>query len=103
MAGTYKATISLGKQRLPEVAWSLPGELFGEHPHRAPNLALLEQISLRSGGRLNPSAQELRQFIKQLSAKQDLAQIFVIAALVLLFIEIIGREILALRLRRASF
>ena len=103
MAGTYKATISIGKQRLPEVAWSLPGELFGEHPHRAPNLALLEQISLRSGGRLNPRAQELRQFIKQLSAKQDLAQIFVIAALLLLFIEIIGREILALRRRRASF
>jgi hypothetical protein len=33
-AGTYRATVSLGSQKLPEVAWTLSGELFGEQQHQ---------------------------------------------------------------------
>lgn len=91
-AGTYRAVISLGDQKLPEVAWTLSGELFGEKQHRAPNVSLLERIASATGGKLNPSAEELKPLMTEVLDKRDLTHYFLIAALALLFLEVLARE-----------
>ncbi len=89
VAGTYRTTISVGSEILPEVAWTLSGELFGEQPHRAPNLSLLEAIAERTGGRINPEADALRPFMTQVSEKRDLSLLFLAGALCLFFAELL--------------
>lgn len=91
-AGTYRALVSLGDQKLPEVAWTLSGELFGEQQHRAPNVSLLERIASATGGKLNPSAEELKPLMTEVLDKRDLAHYFLIASLALLFFEVLVRE-----------
>lgn len=91
-AGTYRALVSLGDQKLPEVAWTLSGELFGEQQHRAPNVSLLERIASATGGKLNPSAEELKPLMTEVLDKRDLTHYFLIASLALLFFEVLVRE-----------
>jgi len=100
-AGTYRATVSIGTQKLPEVAWTLSGELFGELQHRAPNLLLLEAIASKTGGRLNPSAEDLKPFMTQVLDKRDLSHYFLIAAFLLFVAELLLRELLRKRARNA--
>lgn len=98
-AGTYRATIAVGAAELPEVAWTLSGELFGEQAHRAPNLPLLEALASRSGGRVNPQAADIRPFMAQVANEQELSHAFLIAAMLLFGFELLARELLRARLR----
>lgn len=91
-AGTYRATVSLAAQRLPDVAWTLSGEIFGEQQHRAPNLPLLQSIASRTGGKVNPSPEDLRPLMTQALEKRDLAHLFLLAALALFLAELLLRE-----------
>ncbi len=95
-AGTYRSIISLGNLPLPEVAWTLSGELFGEQPKRAPNLQVLESVASKTGGRLNPSAADLKPLLTQGTKSRDLSLEFLAAALLLFFAELAVR---AARLR----
>lgn len=90
-AGTYRAALSLGTQPLPEVAWTLSGELFGEQPRRVPNLALLESIASKTGGRLNPTASDLKPLLAQGTRSRDLSLEFLAAALLLFLAELAVR------------
>jgi hypothetical protein len=87
IAGTYRTTVSLGNASLPEVAWTLSGELFGERSFRKPNLAVLSDLAERSGGKVDPSPEEIKPLLRQARDRTSLAHLFLIAALVLLFAE----------------
>lgn len=100
-AGTYRATVRVGDTVLPTIAWTLSGELFGEQPRKQPNTLLLEQIASRTGGIVNPSAQDLKSSLTVLSDKSNKEQFFVLLAMILLFVEILVREF-GRRMRRSS-
>lgn len=93
-AGTYRAEIKVADANLPPVAWDLPGEAFGERPHRLPNTALLSEIAGRTGGILDPSPDTLRPLMKQESTRTSYSHLLLVAALGVFFLE------LMLRLRR---
>ncbi len=97
MAGKYAAETLVGDTPLPEVAWSLGGELFGEQAHPRPNFQILEQLAAKSGGKINPSADELRSLVKAAVEKTDRSLTFLLLALLLFTIEILAREFLRLR------
>ncbi len=88
MAGTYRTTISIDDAKLPEVAWTLAGELFGEVPHRKPNVALLSELATRSGGILDPEAHDIRPFMKQLATQRMYAHDLLMLALIFLLVEV---------------
>jgi len=106
-AGTYKATLRLGgrvgegksgtAEVLPEVAWEIDGSQFGEQPHRQPDLALLSELARRSGGVVDPSADELRALMRQESETTTYSRELLLAGLILLIFEF------ALRVVRARF
>lgn len=93
VAGTYRTTVSLGDASLPEVAWTLSGELFGERSFRKPNLTLLSEIADRSGGKVDPSADEIKPLLRQTSERTPRAHIFLVVALLLLFAEFTVRAL----------
>jgi Ca-activated chloride channel family protein len=90
-AGTYRAEIRIGDSSLPPVAWELPGELFGEQPHRVPNTALLSEIASRTGGSIDPSPDMLRPLMKQESTRTTYSHPLLVAALLLFFLELMLR------------
>jgi uncharacterized membrane protein len=93
-AGTYRAEITVADANLPPVAWDLPGEIFGERPHRLPNTALLSEIASQTGGAVDPSPDTLRPLMKQESTRTTYSHHLLIAALAVFFLELV------LRLRR---
>lgn len=88
MAGTYRATTSIGEASLPEVAWTLSGELFGEQSRRKPNLSLLNELAEQTGGKVDPTADDIRPLLKQVSDTTNHAEFFLALALVLFFVEV---------------
>jgi Ca-activated chloride channel family protein len=88
MAGTYKTTVSIDDATLPEVAWTLSGELFGEVSHRKPNLSLLSEIALRTGGKLDPTPEDVRPYLKQIATRRPYSHELLVLALLFLFLEV---------------
>jgi len=88
MAGTYKTTVSIDDAKLPEVAWTLSGELFGEVSHRKPNVSLLSEIATRTGAILDPSSEDLRPYMKNTSARRLYSHHLLVLALLFFFIEV---------------
>lgn len=102
-AGTYRATARIeaaggkGNQsgdELPQVAWDLDGSQFGERPHREPNLSLLSEIARVSGGRVNPTRDQLKPFIKGETERRYHTHNFLVWALVLFLAELVLRVVL---------
>lgn len=69
-AGTYKADLSLGERKIPEFAWDISGDLFGEQPHRTPNLSLLTDLASQTGGSVEPDADTVRGMVARLERKR---------------------------------
>jgi len=88
MAGTYRTTVSIDDATLPEVAWTLSGELFGEVSHRKPNISLLSEIATRTGAILDPSADDLRPYMKNTSARRLYSHHLLVLALIFFFLEV---------------
>lgn len=88
MAGTYKTTVSIDDAKLPEVAWTLSGELFGEVSHRKPNISLLSEIALRTGGLIDPTPSDIRPHLKQLASRRLYSHELLVLALLFLFLEV---------------
>lgn len=88
MAGTYRATVSIDDAKLPEVAWTLSGELFGEVSHRKPNLPLLSELAARTGGVIDPTADDIRPFLKQVATRRLYTDDLLFVALLLFFVEV---------------
>ena len=88
MAGTYKTTVSIDDAKLPEVAWTLSGELFCEVSHRKPNVSLLSEIATRTGAILDPSSEDLRPYMKNTSARRLYSHHLLVLALIFFFLEV---------------
>jgi uncharacterized membrane protein len=88
MAGTYRTTVSIDDASLPEVAWTLSGELFGEVSHRKPNISLLSEIALRTGGVMDPAANDIRPYLKQIATRRLYSHELLVLALLFLFLEV---------------
>ncbi len=87
MAGTYKTTVAIDDAKLPEVAWTLSGELFGEVSHRKPNVSLLSDLALRTGGMMDPSPEDIRPYLKQSATRRLFSHDLLVLALLFLFLE----------------
>ena len=96
LAGKYRGVISVGDSKSPEIAWSLPYELFGERVLPRPNSSLLEQLALATGGKVNPTAEDLASSKKEEVTRTPVVRWFLILALLLFFAEIAAREFLRL-------
>jgi uncharacterized membrane protein len=102
-AGTYQARLRfvgtlddakpVATEVLPEVAWEIDGSQFGEQPHRQPDLALLSELARRSGGMVDPSADDLRPLMHQESEVTPYSHELVLVALILLLLEFMLRII----------
>jgi hypothetical protein len=100
LAGTYKANLSVGDAQLPPVAWDLTGELFGERPHRKPELAVLSEIARRTGGMVDPSAETLKSYMRQESERKTYSHELLVAALALFFLDVLLRVLAGVRINK---
>lgn len=96
-AGTYKANVLVGADALPTVAWDLAGDLFGERPHRKPDVATLSEIARRSGGTVDPSSDTLRAYMRQESERRGYTHELLVVALLIFFLEALIRLFFASR------
>lgn len=94
LAGKYLANLKIGEVSLPPVAWSLPGELFGEQRRNNQNLQLLTEIAFKSGGKVSPTKDDLIKFIRSTVEAKSLSMPFLIFALLFFGVEVVVREIL---------
>lgn len=58
-AGRYRAKLLAEETALPEVGWSISGELFGERKDLPPNRVLLDRLASSTGGKVNPSKADI--------------------------------------------
>lgn len=98
MAGKYEVRGRIGERKLTPVAFALSGELFGEKKGQGFNLSVLEQIASVTGGVLNPSKELIAQQSRTVTSSQALDSWFLLAAAVLLIIEIAVRQLFNYRL-----
>jgi hypothetical protein len=91
--GTLDDAKPVATEVLPEVAWEIDGSQFGEQPHRQPDLALLSELARRSGGMVDPSADDLRPLMHQESEVTPYSHELVLVALILLLLEFMLRII----------
>lgn len=101
-AGKYQAALSIGGSPLPPVAWNLSGELFGERRYPSPNIALLNTVALNSGGKVNPSSDDILPHLKSSLASISYSPHCLALALLSLLIEMIVRLLLRRRTNRRA-
>lgn len=75
------------------VAINLSGELFGERRNEGVNIDLLASLAKMTGGKVNPSAQELSAAATPIVVKTPLRAWFLLLAVLFVVLEIIAREI----------
>ncbi len=92
LAGKYVFNARVGEQALTAAAFNLSPELFGEKKWQGFNLPLLNELADRSGGKLNPDANELKSESAGKLERVELKGYFIGLALVLLMLEIALRE-----------
>jgi hypothetical protein len=84
----------VGETTLTDVAWALSGELFGEHTYPRPNMVLLEKVASMTGGKVNPTADDIRERLTATTERTDQSSLFLQLALLAVFLEITARELL---------
>jgi len=84
--GDYRIEVAYGNIKLPPLALTISGDVFGEHPGRGLNVQNLAQIAHLSGGAINPN---LSQLSTEQRHSEEVTEMFipllVLAALLLLF------------------
>jgi hypothetical protein len=90
--GDYKVQISYGAVKLPALALSLGGELFGEIPGKGVNVSLLENLAYLSGGRINPRPEEVKGLTRVSEKEEHLFLPLVLLAFFILILEAFIRE-----------
>ena len=90
--GDYKLNIGYGTVKLPPVAVTLEGELFGEAPGKGLNVPFLQEIAYQTGGRVNPAREELMREKRTVSERTLLFPPVVLLAALLLLLEAFIRE-----------
>ena len=92
IAGTYQAKIKVGSVELPTVAFNLPGRLFGEKKGQGFNVPLLTKLAQATGGKINPSPEELVENPVAGKVRQDFSMWLLIVAILLFAGQIYWRE-----------
>lgn len=89
--GMYKADISSGDIRFPQIAWEVDSQMIEESSARGNNFALLEKIAAASGGKVNPKKEEIkiRESAQEKNGEVDMR--FVVYALLAFIGELIVR------------
>ena len=90
--GDYKVQITYGSVKLPALALSLGGELFGEVAGKGVNVPLLENLAYLTGGRINPKAQEVQGMTRVSEKQEHLFAPLAMLAFLLLILEAFVRE-----------
>jgi len=98
-AGDYEFAANVSGRKLTAVAFNLSSELFGERHWRGFNLPTLQKLASETGGKINPTLQDLREQNTVAREKYDLSQFFFGLAILFLLAEIILREIPQFRRR----
>lgn len=101
-AGRYEFKASIGRRTLTPVSFYLPGELFGEKEGRGFNREILSLMAAQTGGKINPSKEELL-----LNAKKEVTKFYLMYPLIALgifclLLEILVREGAFMFLNRRS-
>ena len=97
LPGKYELRGTAGEKKLTPVAFELSGDLFGEKKGRGFNRPLLETLAGTSGGRINPTFEEIKSSRGEKVERNELSVFFIILALILLALEIAWRETLQQR------
>lgn len=92
-AGKYVFNGSVDGRKLTPVAFALQGTLFGERRGEGYNLPLLYALADGTGGKINPSAEDIKSQVYKHVERKDLTNLFLVAALLLFLIEILVREV----------
>lgn len=92
LAGRYDLLLSIDNAPLAPVAFNVSGSLFGEQKGQGFNTPLLYALANQSGGKVNPSREEVQAQSYVKIQKVSLAPIFIALALLCFFAEIILRE-----------
>ncbi len=90
--GDYRLSVGYGNIKLPPVAITLEGELFGEAPGRGIDVSHLEELAFRSGGKVNPRREELLREKRVISETTQMFAPFLLLAALLLLFEAFVRE-----------
>ena len=92
-AGKYEFRGVAGGRKLTPIAFVLSGDLFGEKKGEGYNVPLLTRLASGSGGELNPEAEKLKGGGLVTRSETDLSPWFLLLAGILLFCEIVAREV----------
>jgi uncharacterized membrane protein len=90
--GDYKLKISYGSTKLPDMAVTLGGELFGEVQGKGANISLLENLAYLTSGKINPDPKEVQGFSRISRNKQHLLLPLLALAFAFLLFEAFVRE-----------
>jgi len=82
-----------GDQTYPPLAYTVSPAIGAESPRPAPNYGLLEHLASATGGRLNPSPEELAMSRPQFEHTASLNPYLVVAAMILLIAEALIRRL----------
>jgi Ca-activated chloride channel homolog len=95
--GTYYIELRSGQsgreRPFPPLAYTVSPAAFAELPHRRPNYDLLERLAAASGGRLNPSPNDVVMARPQFKHNEGFAQQLLAAAMLLLIAEALVRRL----------
>ncbi len=99
-SGDYRLNFSYGAVQLPDLALTVPGDAFGEKSAKGLNIQLLSELAYLSGGRVNPTVNQIPIKGRTHEKRDRLFPPLAIAALILLMVEAFIREGMAPLLSR---
>lgn len=91
-AGKYEFHAKFAAKSLTPVAFYLSGDLLGEIKGQGFNMPLLRNLADTSGGKINPTIEDLKGEEYTSLIKDDISIYLILAALALLLLEILLRE-----------
>ncbi len=92
IAGKYEFNASVGDKKITPVAFYLAGDLFGEKIGKGYKRDFLEKLASSSGGKINPTKEDLLAHGNKVSTKKDLTFPLIALAIFFLLLEILSRE-----------
>lgn len=90
--GNYRTEIRYRDTKFPPILFSVDSELFGERRGEPINLPLLSQLAQRTGGKVNPGAEDITLRTLKVSKSLSLTPYLLSLAFVLIIVEALIRE-----------
>ncbi|MCB0358697.1 MAG: VWA domain-containing protein, partial [Bdellovibrionales bacterium] len=90
--GDYRLAVDYGDVRLPPLALTLEGDIFGEHPGRGISVAALSDVAFLSGGQINPAPDSVPTIQRSIEERRPLFLPLIAAAFLLVLLEAFVRE-----------